>query len=111
MESPYYDPAANNSLVLNEAQRFAEKYHLLQNRKAFEAAVQAVPSGGLQFIIVDEPRVRDAPWVMQKQQRTVRRGQPDEIEILGTWWILKDHIIPAANMADILQSRFVCFQP
>lgn len=92
---------------MNEAKRYAEKQHLLHDRKAFEAAVRAMASGGLQFVIVGEAETPDAPWIMQKQQRTVRRGQEDEIEVLATYWIQGDRISVCPSVADVLQSRLV----
>jgi mediator of RNA polymerase II transcription subunit 6 len=98
---------SNNSAIINEAKRYPEKAHLLHDRKAFEDAVRAMASGGLQFLIVGEPQAPDSPWIMQKQQRTVRRGQEDEIEILATYWISGDRITVVPSVADVLQSRLL----
>ncbi|KAF2203693.1 hypothetical protein GQ43DRAFT_469777 [Delitschia confertaspora ATCC 74209] len=105
--SHFFDHAANNSVVVQEAKTIPSRQHLLWDRKAFEQAVQTLPSGGLQFITVGEPQTDDAPWIMQKQQRTVQRGSQDSIEVLETYWIWRDLVMKAPNLADILNSRFL----
>ncbi|KAF2183816.1 MED6-domain-containing protein [Zopfia rhizophila CBS 207.26] len=111
MNSVFFDQSSNNTVVFNEARRFRDKEYLLNNRKAFEEAVKSLPSGGLQFIVIDEPADAEHPWVIQKQQRTVRRGtdgrQEEEIEVLGTYYALGDRICMAPRLSDILESRFL----
>lgn len=99
---------SNNNVILQNALRTPEQHHLLENRLAFEDAVRRMPSGGLQFIVTGEPENEDGAWVIQKQQRTVRPGLEDEIEVVGTYWVVGDRIFMAPSTADILGNRIVC---
>jgi mediator of RNA polymerase II transcription subunit 6 len=89
-----------------------EQRHLLDNRQAFEDAVRNMTSGGLQFMVIGEPDNDDGPWVIQKQQRTVQQGLEDEVEVLGTYWVVAEKIFMAPSVADILGSKIVrCTSP
>ncbi|OCL07527.1 MED6-domain-containing protein [Glonium stellatum] len=105
--STFFDHMSNNNVILQQANRFMEQRHLLDNRQDFEDAVRKMTSGGLQFMVVGEPENNDGPWVIQKQQRTVQQGLEDEIEVLGTYWIVAEKIFMAPSVADILGSKIL----
>jgi len=98
---------SNNNVILQQANRFVEQRNLLDSRQAFEDAVRNMTSGGLQFMVIGEPENDDGPWVIQKQQRTVQQGLEDEVEVLGTYWVVAEKIFMAPSVADILGSKIV----
>ncbi|KAF2491413.1 hypothetical protein BU16DRAFT_584697 [Lophium mytilinum] len=103
--STFFDLASLNGTLWSQANRHYDQQHLLESRKAFEDAVKGVQSGGTQFLIVGEPESEDGTWVMQKQLRTVQRGLPDTIEVLGTYFIIGIQIFMAPSVGDVLAAK------
>lgn len=105
--STFFDHMSNNNVILQQANRFVEQRNLLDSRQAFEDAVRNMTSGGLQFMVIGEPENDDGPWVIQKQQRIVQQGLEDEVEVLGTYWVVAEKIFMAPSVADILGSKIL----
>lgn len=58
-------------------------------------------------MVIGEPENDDGPWVIQKQQRIVQQGLEDEVEVLGTYWVVAEKIFMAPSVADILGSKIL----
>ncbi|OCK76757.1 hypothetical protein K432DRAFT_385196 [Lepidopterella palustris CBS 459.81] len=107
--SSFFDPTSNNYVILQNATRFPEHHHLLNSRSAFEAAVRAMPSGGLQFMVTGEPETDDGVWVVQKQNRIVEGADLGErIEVLGTYWVVGERVFMAPSVAAVVGSKILC---
>ena len=115
---------SNNQALLNQSQYDEKIWKVLFNRKDFEQAVMNMPSGGLEFITLSEPQPMpnfdqgfndpryephgtNGTYVFQKQTRKKVPGRPDEITVLGQYYMIGFMITQAPSIYDVLTSQFV----
>jgi len=84
----------------------------LETRDRFEAQLRTMQ--GLECLVHLSPKdfgpeatIGQGVWVIRKQNRRKRAGYADEITILGTYFVVGDHIYMAPSVANVLQARIV----
>jgi hypothetical protein len=113
-QSPFHDPTSNNAILINQATFNPTMGHLIATREAMEGRLKTM--SGVEYVVAQEPAEMTAGmgtgvWVISKQRRQKRSGQPDEITPLDTYYVVGENIYMAASVADVLQSRMVCKKP
>ncbi|KAK5137048.1 hypothetical protein LTR08_001057 [Meristemomyces frigidus] len=116
-EQPFFDYTTKNGLMFDQAQRNADAFNLVHNRKAFEAQLRK--SAGLEYVIVEEPQqIPGAPagqksgiWVIRKQERVTDGKTKDpnnpfpNTVTLGTYYIVGENVYQAPSVADVVGNR------
>jgi len=81
----------------------------LENRQALEERMDGMP--GLEYRVIVEPKTAEEEargiYVIRKQERIKRANYPDEIKILGTYYITGEFVFAAPSVENILSSRIV----
>ena len=86
--------------------------HVLETREAFERRLDQM--SGLEFRVASgakdygpEAPIGEGRWVIRKQNRRKRQGQPDEVIVLSTYFVVGENIYMSPSVGDILRSRLV----
>ncbi|OTB07715.1 hypothetical protein M426DRAFT_19652 [Hypoxylon sp. CI-4A] len=108
-ESPFYDKTSNNNVLYTQSLFNPSMAHIIHTREVFESRLKQM--SGLEFIVAEEP-AETAPgtgtgvWVINKQKR-YKREPEDEIEVLGTYYVIGENIYMAPSLIDVLSFRMV----
>jgi mediator of RNA polymerase II transcription subunit 6 len=109
-DSPWYDRQSSNEIVKTQGMNNIDIFQDLGERVRFEGRVKTMT--GTEFIVAQEPSEM-APgtgtgvWVINKQHRRKRQGQEDEVNVLGTYFLVNENIYMAPSVADVMSSRIV----
>ena len=85
--------------------------YLVETRAAFEGRLKTMQ--GLEFMVAEDPSENDTKmnhsgvWVVRKQTRRKKVGQPDEITPLKSYFVVGENIYVAPSVESILQCRLV----
>ncbi|KAF2836976.1 MED6-domain-containing protein [Patellaria atrata CBS 101060] len=106
-KSPFFDPTSNLQAIISQ-NPFRDE--ILLNRNALESRMRAMQ--GLEYAIVEEPQklpdgTDNGIWVIRKQERRKRPGLPDEIVVLGSYYILNNAVYQSPSVGDILRMRLL----
>ncbi|RAL07764.1 mediator complex subunit MED6 [Aspergillus homomorphus CBS 101889] len=116
-ESPFFDPTSNNASLAIQANYNEAFRQFVETREAFEGRLATMQ--GLEFIVSYDPlqaaaqpdgRFAHEPsniWVIRKQTRRKRAGQPDEVEVLSTYFVVGDCIYMAPSVASVIGNRIL----
>ncbi|ORY10556.1 MED6 mediator sub complex component-domain-containing protein [Clohesyomyces aquaticus] len=108
MNSIFYDPISNNTVVAQDAGR-TNNLAVLNSRKNFESLLKT--KDGTAFLVAAEPQAPGQPWVIQRQFRTKgtdeKGHQKMEVRVTGTYYTVGEKILMSPNMLDILQARML----
>lgn len=112
--SPFFDQTSNNAVIASQAMFNPNIYPVIANRARFEAHLKTM--AGLEFIVAQEPAethpgAGTGVWVINKQSRRKRHGQPDDIQVHAVYFVVGNNIYPAPSMADLLTYRMVSNPP
>jgi mediator of RNA polymerase II transcription subunit 6 len=114
-ESPFFDHTSNNAAIFTQAMYNPDMHQYLASREIFEEQLRTMQ--GLEYVVHMSARdfgpeapIQQGVWVIRKQNRRKRAGSPDEITVLGTYYVVGDHIYMAPSVANILQARLVRFK-
>jgi len=110
--SPFFDPTSNNAAIETQATYNPDMMQFLETRDRFEAQLRTMQ--GLEYLVHLSPKdfgpeaaIGQGVWVIRKQNRRKRAGYADGITILGTYFVVGDHIYMAPSVANVLQARIV----
>lgn len=115
---------SNNQALLNQSGYDEKTRNALFNRRDFEQMVTNMPSGGMEYITITEPHPvakfedgfndpryephgTNGTYVFQKQMRKKAPGRPDEITVLGQYYMIGFVVTQAPSIYDVLTSQFV----
>ena len=109
-DSPFFDWTTKNGLELVQAPNAWDTYQHVHDRKKFEAGLAS--RIGTEFMIVEGEDiqfdkegnpVKGGVWVIRKQERTRGGG----LELLGTYFIVRENVYQAPSVGDILGARLL----
>lgn len=108
--SPFFDRTSNNEILFQQGLNNPNMTPYLATRELFEGRLKTM--SGLEFIVAQEPAetgpgAGTGVWVINKQTRRKRQGEPDEIIVHGTYFVVGENIYMAPSLADIISSRIV----
>lgn len=100
--SPWNEPEANNTAILNAHQNDPAGREIIYDRKEFHQRLVGMPYG-LQFVVAGEPQGPGQPWLMQRQNRI--DGGDTYVE--GNWYNQGTALRQAPSLLDVVRSRMV----
>lgn len=112
-ESPFFDHATKNGLLYSQSETNGPTFFLVSNRRELEKNLSE--RNGTEYMIVGEPKQVEGAqpgessevWVVRKQDRRKRKGQEDEITVLGTYFIVNGNMYQAPSVADIIGNHML----
>ncbi|KAK4191357.1 putative mediator of RNA polymerase II transcription subunit 6 [Podospora australis] len=107
-QSPFYDKISNNEVVFQQGLNNPHMMQFLATREQFEGRLRTM--SGLEFMVAQEPAetgpgAGTGVWVINKQYRRKVQGEPDEVNVLATYFIVGEYIHMAPSFADIMSAR------
>ncbi|PVH99401.1 hypothetical protein DM02DRAFT_435026 [Periconia macrospinosa] len=104
MNSPFYDPASNNSALFNQLRNDPNGMAIMQDRRALEERLRTGFPTGISYVVASEPSTPEEPWVIQRQFIAVKGGP---VQVQGTYYTAGMKILMAPSLLDILRSRML----
>ena len=118
MQSPFFDKTSNNSSLWVQSVNTNDVANTLGTREAFEGRLRSMQ--GLEFVVAHDPLQSSVQiptadggsdwsnvWVIKKQDRRKRQGQPDELTVLGFYYIVNNAIYMAPTVGKVIGNRMV----
>ncbi|KAL2268575.1 hypothetical protein VTJ83DRAFT_3421 [Remersonia thermophila] len=107
-QSPFFDRTSNNEVLFQQGLNNPNMTPYLATRELFEGRLKTM--SGLEFIVAQEPAetgpgAGTGVWVINKQTRRKRQGEPDEIIVHATYFVVGENIYMAPSLADIISTR------
>ncbi|WPH00996.1 mediator of rna polymerase ii transcription subunit 6 [Acrodontium crateriforme] len=114
-QPPFFDWTSKNGLMLEQSKTNRALFDTTHNRQAFEEQLRQ--HRGLEFMITGEPQqIPGAPagtksgvWNIRKQNREKKREDNgkvvDELETLGSYYIVGENVYQAPSVADVIGNR------
>jgi mediator of RNA polymerase II transcription subunit 6 len=108
-ESPFFDWTTKNGLEITQATNTWDQWTHVHDRKKFEAGIAS--RIGTEYMIAEGEEiqvdkegnpVKGGVWVIRKQERT-----RDSLELLGTYFIVRENMYQAPSVGDILGARML----
>ena len=110
-ESPWFDRMSNNNTLTTRAFFDQNTYHVIQTREAFESALKEMQ--GVEYMVSHDPSEKgtifdhNGVWIIRKQERRKRKGLPDEIIPISSYFVIGENIYMAPSVGNILNAKLV----